>query len=172
MFLRITERLSSVIGHFGAWCIFALMITGIVGIITRFAGVPLSGIVSLSVFIFVATVYLSLAYAQVRDNHVAVHLFISRLPSKHRLIVKSVTAFLASVACSFIVWASWPYAWDSLILREHMHGEPFYPIYPTKVCVAIGASIFFLQLIADFVKSIQSLREECVNSDQSEGNEE
>lgn len=171
MFSRISERISSAVGHFGAWCIFGLMITGIVGIITRFAGVPLSGIVSLSVFIFIGTVYLSFAYAQVRDNHVAVHLFISRLPSKHRLFMKSVITFLSAVACFFLVWASWPYAWDSLMIGERMHGEPYYPIYPAKFCVAIGASIFLLQLIADFVKSLKSLREKLVRSDQSEGNE-
>ena len=165
MFSRIAEKTSSAVGHFGAWCIFGLMVTGIVGIITRFAGAPLSGIVSLSVFIFIGTVYLSFAYAQVRDNHVAVHLLISRLPSKHRLVMKSVIAFLSAIACFFLVWATWPYAWDSLMIGERMHGEPFYPIYPAKICVAIGASIFFLQLIADFVKSLRSLRGKFISSD-------
>jgi len=85
--------------------------------------------------------------------------------------MKSVITFLSAVACFFLVWASWPYAWDSLMIGERMHGEPYYPIYPAKFCVAIGASIFLLQLIADFVKSLQSLREKLVRSDQSEGNE-
>lgn len=172
MFSRIPERTSSAVGHFGAWCIFALMVTGVVGIITRFAGAPLSGIMSLSIFIFIGSVYLSFAYAQVRDNHVAVHLFTSRLPSKARLVLKAVTSFLSAAACFFLVWASWPYAWESLMIGERMHGEPYYPIYPAKLCVAIGATIFLLQLIADFVKSIQSLREKSVSFDQSKGNEE
>lgn len=165
MLSKIAERLSSAIGHFGAWCIFGLMIIGIVGVITRFAGVPLSGILSLSVFIFVAAVYVSLAYTQVRNNHVAVDLFISRLSSKHRLVMKSVTTFLSFVACFFLFWATWSYAWDSLIIGERMDGEPYYPIYPVKICIAIGVTIFFLQMIADFVKSVQSLRTKIVNPD-------
>jgi len=172
MFSRIPERASSAVGHFGAWCIFALMVTGVVGIITRFSGAPLSGIISLSIFIFISSVYLLFAYAQVRDSHVAVHFVLSRLPSKHRLVMESVTTFLSSVACFFLVWASWLYAWESLMIGERMHGEPYYPVYPAKLCVAIGATIFFLQLVADFGKALQSLREKSVSSDQSKGDKE
>lgn len=164
MFSRTPERISSAVNYFGTWCIFALMLIGIIGIITRFAGAPLSGIISLSIFIFIGIVYLSFAYVQVCDNHVAVHLFTSRLPSKARLVLKAVTSFLSAVACFFLVWASWPYAWESLMIGERMHGEPYYPIYPAKLCVAVGATIFLIQLIADLMKALQSLREKSISS--------
>jgi TRAP-type C4-dicarboxylate transport system permease small subunit len=110
MFEKIAERLSTYANYVGMACIFLLMLFGIVGIITRFAGAPLSGILSLSVFMLVGAVYFSIGYGQLRKSHVAVEFLVINLPTTPRLFLKTISTFLAGVACIFLVWASWPYA--------------------------------------------------------------
>jgi TRAP-type C4-dicarboxylate transport system permease small subunit len=158
MFEKIAERLSTYANYVGMLCIFLLMLFGIVGIITRFAGAPLSGILTLSVFMLVGAVYFSIGYGQLRKSHVAVEFLVIKLPTTPRLFLKTISTFLAGVACIFLVWASWPYAWASLVVDEHMQGEPFYPIYPSKLSIGLGFSILLFQVIADILKAVKSFR--------------
>lgn len=157
---KIAGTISSLVNYMAAWGLFALMATGIVGIIARMAGAPISGIISLSIFIFIGSVYLSFAHAQLRGNHVSVELLIGQLPSKSQRVMKVVTVFLSVVGCFLLVWALWPYAWESLTIGERMQGEPYYPIYPAKICAAVGSTVFLLQLIADLIRRIKLLKDE------------
>jgi TRAP-type C4-dicarboxylate transport system permease small subunit len=158
MFGKIAERISTLANYVGMSCIFVLMILGIVGIVARFAGAPLSGILSLSVFMLVGSVYLSMAYAQLRKSHVAVEFLVTKLHTTPRLFLRTISTLLTAVACLILVRACWPYAWASWRADECMHGEPFYPIYPSKLSVAVGVSILLIQVIADIAKAVRSLR--------------
>lgn len=158
MFARITERICSLLHYVGMWLIFLLLIVGIVGVISRFVGNPIGGMISLSMFILVGSIYLCLAYTQLRKGHVAVEFVVERMHMEHRSILGIISPFLSMAACSLLLWGSWPYALASLQLGECMDGAPYYPIWPTKLCIAIGVSILFLQTIADFVKAVAALR--------------
>jgi TRAP-type mannitol/chloroaromatic compound transport system permease small subunit len=45
-----------------------------------------------------------------------------------------------------------------MLADEHMQGEPFYPIYPSKLSIGLGFSILLFQVIADILKAVKSLR--------------
>lgn len=155
--MKLPEKISSAVHFLGAWCIFALMVIGIIGIVSRMFGAPISGIISLSIFIFIGSVYLSLAYTQAEGKHVGVEFVVAQFPLKGQMILKVISAFLSVVGCFLLVWGIWPFAWESLTMGERMHGEPHYPLYPAKLCAAVGASIFLLQLMSDFIKAVKSL---------------
>lgn len=167
MFIKIVERASTIINYISVWCIFALMVIGIIAILMRLVGAPLSGVITSSVFILVISLYLSFAYTQLRKGHVNVELLVLRISARPRLILLTITTFLSAVACLFLVWASWPNALESLMTREFMHGEPF-PIYPAKLSIAVGTSFLFLQIIADFLKTITLFKGGTKNSRTSE----
>jgi TRAP-type mannitol/chloroaromatic compound transport system permease small subunit len=169
---RIAGAISSFVNYISAWGLFVLMATGIVGIIARLAGAPMSGIISLSIFIFIGSVYLSFAYAQLRGNHISVELFVGQLSSKYQRVMRVVTVFLSAVGCSLLVWALWPYAWESLMVGERMSGEPYYPIYPAKISAAVGSTVFLLQLVADLVRGIKLLKVDSNENARSGGMEE
>ena len=153
MFSKISAKMSSIANFFSSWAIFALMIIGIIGITARYAGAPISGIISISLFVFIGSVFLSLAFVQLRESHVAVTFLVIKLPKKMQFVLKIVAAFFSALACFMLVWAIWPFAWESFMYGERMSGEPYYPIYPVKLCAALGLSILFVQVFFDFIKS-------------------
>ena len=152
------DRLSLWTNIISSWGLFVLMALGIISILLRLAGVGLSGVVNLTTYLMVAVVYLSLAYAQLREQHVRVDFFVSRIHGKPGLILTVLASLLALIACLITLWGSWKYAWASLVIRERMDGAPFYPIYPTKIILSVGLTVLCLQLVADVVKIFNQYR--------------
>jgi len=154
----VIDKISSWGNLISSWGLFVLMGMGIVSVGLRWAGFPLSGAINLSIYLLVAVIYLSLAYTQLREQHVAVDLIVSRLQGKPRRIIIITAVFLSMVACLFMVWSSWGFAWMSWVARERMDGAPFYPIYPSKIALAVGVSILCMQLAADFIRVVSKYR--------------
>ena len=165
MFVKIVERTSFLANCISELLIVALMVVGIVGIVTRFAGYPISGILRLSVFVLVGSMYFAFAYAQLRKSHVALEFFVLRMRTDHRSLLRTIAMFLSVVACIILVLGIWPYAWASLETGECMDGEPFYPLWPVKFCAGVAASILLLQIISDFVKAVVILRAKTEDSE-------
>lgn len=158
MFVKIVERISLLTNYLSELLIFALMAIGVVGVVARFIGYPISGIVRLSVFVLIGSMYLAFAYAQLRKSHVAVTFLVSRMRIAHRSLLTTITGLLSLVACIILILGIWPYALASLEAGEIMGGEPFYPLWPAKLIMGVAVSILLLQIIADFVKAVGILR--------------
>jgi TRAP-type C4-dicarboxylate transport system permease small subunit len=129
----------------------------VAGIALRLIGTPFSGVTNLSESLLVIAVYLSLAYAQQKKQHVAVELLLSGLNGKARDAVSAFNLIVAWSICSLILYTAWDYAMDAWRVREKMDGAPFYPIYPPKVAIALGISFLWLQLAADFLRQLLML---------------
>lgn len=155
---KVIGQISSWGNFIGSWGLFVLMCIGVVAVGLRWAGIPLGGAINLSVYILVAVIYFSLAYAQLKDENVAVELVVNRFRGRSRQLIIIIALLISLVACFFLVWSSCKSTWLSWSVRERMDGAPFYPIYPSKIALAIGVVLLFLQLLADFIKAVRQYR--------------
>lgn len=134
--------------------VFILMLMNIINIVARLAGAPMSGITNLGEFMLVGAIFLSLAYCQVRKQHLFIELFLTRLTGMARRSVDIVNMLLSLAVCAVLVWLGWILASESFIAKERITGAPFYPIYPAKIALFVGVCLLTLQLLADFIKII------------------
>lgn len=158
--VKLLEKLSILVHLVSSWGLFVLMGIGIAAVTVRWAGYGLSGAINLSIYFLVSIVYLSLAYTQLRGQHVALELFVTRVHGRMRAVLMIVALALSLLASTFMAWSSWGYAWSSWIAKERMEGAPFYPIYPGKIALAIGITVLWLQLLADLIKTADQLRQQ------------
>ncbi len=155
---KVIRQISFWANLISSWGLFVLMCMGIVSIGLRWAGFPLGGAINLSVYLLVAVIYFSLAYAQSQGQHVAVEFVVSRIRGNFRMLIIIIGLFISLVACAFLVWSGCESAWMSWAIRERMDGAPFYPIYPSKIALGIGLIVLWIQLLADFIKEIRKYK--------------
>lgn len=153
-FVKLIDKFSRMVNLLSAWGLFLLMAIGIVSIVLRIAGYGLQGAINLSVYVLVAIVYLAFAYSQSQKQHIAVEIVVSKLKGKPKKVLAVVAVILAFAATSFMLWTTFSFGWESWVIREKMDGYPYYPVYPAKIAVVIGIFVLWLQVIADFFKTL------------------
>jgi len=133
---------------------FLLMFLNVVSVVTRYVGIPLSGVTIIGEFMLVGLVFLSLAFVQYKKQNLTVEILISRLTGKTSRTLEIISIILSLGICMLLVWLTWQHAFASISVRERITGEPYYPIYPAKIALALGTSLLCLQLIADFITTL------------------
>lgn len=133
-------------------CIGFLMMLTVVDVARRnLTGRALPGTVEYSELLMVALVFLGLAAAQRRKEHVAVNLVTSRLPVRVSRGIR--TAGLA-VVIVFIVWMTWETgqeAYRSFSKNEVRIGLQAVRVWPARLAMPLGLAALLLQLVADIV---------------------
>ena len=155
--LRYIDRLALAINYVSMVTIVVIMGMTVAGIAFRFAGIPLMGLTNLSESMLVMAVYLSVAYAQQKHQHVSVELFVMKMNDRVKSVLATFHPVIGLLICSVILYTSWQYALDSCRIGERMDGAPFYPIYPPKVAIAFGMTCLWLQLLAEFIRGMLAL---------------
>ncbi|MEM3484355.1 MAG: TRAP transporter small permease subunit [Candidatus Methanomethyliaceae archaeon] len=130
-----------------SYSLFLLMLMGVGAVIMRAAGYPVSGAVNLGVYLLLAVVYFSIPYVQMREEHLSITFLVDRFPFPLQRVGRAVMLSLASLATLLCTWASWEYSVKSLQLLERMDGEPYYPLYPSKLAVSVGLSALSATLL-------------------------
>lgn len=150
--LDLVDRLSYIAFVLAVSLIFIIMLMNIINIGARLSGAPMSGITNLGEFLLVGTIFLSLAYCQVRKQHLFIELFLTRMTGKVRRGFDIINMFLSLAVCGVLVWLSWTLASESFIAGERITGAPFYPIYPGKIALFVGVCLLTFQLLADLIR--------------------
>ncbi len=149
---RAIDRVTVVTSWAGYALIFFLMVLGGVIVVSRLFAMPLLGGINLSSYMLVAMTYITLPYIQLRKGHLSVELMLSRVGRKTArslVLFQLILSFLITIAITYVAWV---YADESWAAGERMDGEPFYPLYPAKIIIAVGFSLLILQFISEFRK--------------------
>ena len=150
------DRIVRVANALSKCILFLTMLMMVTTVGSRVIGIPIVGIPSLTEILFVCSIYLTIAYVQRTKSNIAVDVFVLRLPKSKQQILAIIQLILPLAFCLLIISASWDFAFDSWQLREATDGEPFHPIYPAKITVALGVTLLLLQIFADLIQEIKS----------------
>lgn len=149
-----TNTLIRWINYVGAGFLFLMVCLIFVDVILRyFFHRPIIGDVELTQLMLVIVVFLGVAYAQLRQRHVAVELFVIGLPQKGRVIVNSISYILSIGLISLIIWGS---SSNALWLKDlgTDSGMLRLPIYFFAFLIPFGCALFLVIIIRDFIHTL------------------
>jgi len=158
------ERAVGVLGRAGAWlgvcCCFALMlliVANVVGrTISRSAGWlgPVPGTIEITEALMVIIAGMLLAYTQAMRGHINVEFLVERLPAGLRKAFSLIVLLLALGVCVILVWQNWGMGLDAWAVKDYSSTPPNVPYYPAKLLLAVGVSLFGLQIFVDVWRDI------------------
>ena len=157
---RIVARLGALgMGLAGA-SLLAMTLLGAVDIIgTKFFNRPVPGAYEATEALLVLIVFLALAHAQASRQHIAVDLVVDRLGSTARHVLRVFAQALTLSVFAVMAWQGWILGLRSLRIREYASGIIPFPVYPSKLALAVGASLMVLQSLLDLVGAARNGRD-------------
>ena len=98
-------------------------------------------------------VFLGIAWALRRGDHVSVGLVVERLPYRWRHIVGAVAMSVALIAMCLLIWQTAAYALSALRMDEKIVGDIEWPAFPFQAVIPAGLTLFSLELLRQIVRS-------------------
>jgi TRAP-type mannitol/chloroaromatic compound transport system permease small subunit len=162
----LNERL----GHVIAWTIFLMMCLVLMDVIVRY-------IFNLSItwpfevnetYLLPLMALTSGGYTLRVGGHVGVDLLYNRFSVRKRAIVDLFTYILFFVFCFVLIKYGWKIAWKELIAGTTIPREPYWPIFPVRFLIPIGASLLALQGLVKFFSNLSiAIKGDCQKKDNS-----
>ena len=108
---------------------------------------PLMGTVEIVQMVLVMTVFLSVAYTEVREAHIAFNEVVIRFPRRAQAIVMGVVSFVAGAYFVLMAWQevvlSVGYIVPTISGTDVLH----IPVFPFMFIIALGAMLLGLELL-------------------------
>jgi TRAP-type C4-dicarboxylate transport system permease small subunit len=154
--VKVIEKATDVLsGYLQAGIIFFLMVMLLAEVLTRYIlRSPLSIADEMGGYLLVAITFMGLAYTWKEKGHVRVSLLISRLPDKFGRQLRFIMLILATVFTLPLIKACYDLISDSLLFESRSGSWLRTPLAYPQTILLIGASMLFLQLVAEIIKAI------------------
>jgi TRAP-type C4-dicarboxylate transport system permease small subunit len=113
---------------------------------------PISGAYELIEYMMAIVVPFGIAYCAYQGGHVAVDLFLVRLPKRLQATIGTITSLLTLSLFILITWQNFLYIkeqYDSQLTSAVL----LIPVYPFIAVVAVGTAVFCLILVRDVIDS-------------------
>jgi TRAP-type transport system small permease protein len=141
-------------------CMFLMMVIGTIDVIgSKLFNAPLPGAYELTETLMVGAIFLAIALTQSKRLHIVVDLFTSHLTPTTRIKFDAFSYLCSFLFFFIIAWQGWVFGIKSLQILEYESGIIPFPVYPSKLALAVGATITCLQCLVDLIEaSTKSIR--------------
>ena len=158
---RVAARLDHALGWvsrvaavFGAVVLVVISLMVSVSVMARnLFGVGLFDAVTPGRMAVTLAVFLGIAWAMRRGDHVSVDLVVARLPYRWRHVVGAVALSIALVALCLLIWQTAAYALSALQMDEKIVGDVEWPAFPFQAVIPAGLSLLALEVLRQIVRS-------------------
>lgn len=141
-------RLSALLAMLAALCTLVMMGTMIADAANRVLGNgSLKGAYELAAMLLVMIVFLGFAYAERTETNVRVTLATSRMPHRVARVLRLVGGLVSTVVVALFARATWDQALVSLDRNEFTQGIVDFPVWPTKLIIAIGFTFLTVECL-------------------------
>ncbi|MGB9903913.1 MAG: TRAP transporter small permease [Desulfotomaculales bacterium] len=150
-FEKLFKRLNEGLAWLAGVALILMMLLSVANIVLRLAHRPLGGTAEIVGWLAALTAAFALGYTQQRRGHVAIDLFVERLPKRPQAFIGAAVAFAAGIIFALAAWQVGVLAYrlsrlGKLSETTHVSYAPF--VY----AVALGLVCLTLVLIADLLK--------------------
>lgn len=108
---------------------------------------PLPGAIEIGALLLVVTVFLGIAYTEVKGQHVTFDEVVHRFPRRARSVVMSIMYFVAAAFFIVIGWQAVVLAISFMLPITRTTDVIHVPIYPVIFIIAIGAVLLGIELL-------------------------
>lgn len=155
---RFLDRLTQVLGLASSFAVIAITITIVVDVGGRYLFLqPLDGGSEFAVGALIVVVYLGLAPAQRRGDNFQVYLLVRLLPPSVQHALGILWRLIVVVVIGILAWLTAGEAVHSTAMGESSFGVIAFPIWPSRIVLALGLSILALQLAVELVRMVRGL---------------
>jgi TRAP-type mannitol/chloroaromatic compound transport system permease small subunit len=153
--LRFQKMLANALG----WMVIILMFIIVIEVVGRFLfNTPLKGGIEISQIVMTWILFLPLAYALVRGDHVRVTMVVMRLPPRLNLIVEVLGTIVSLAFVGLTTYVGWLQFCDSFSIGETLPAPIWLPFWLEKLALPLGFFLFFVQLCVDLVERVMKSR--------------
>jgi TRAP-type mannitol/chloroaromatic compound transport system permease small subunit len=158
--LSTIDKISEWSGKSLSWLFLAASIITVYAVIMRYGfGRPVVWGLELSLWLLIATYFISGGYATMLHTHIRLDaLYMRWSPRKKAFIDVFITGPLIFIFCGVLIWQGGIWAWKAIVTGEHTYSLWAAPYWPVKIIIPIGAFIAFLQGMAEFIRDVRMLR--------------
>lgn len=148
--VRWLRKLSLFCAEVSGWLVVPMMLSIFLDALLRsLFNVALIGIVESNSLLLVALVYLGIAGAQASGANFRLTLLTSRVGPRLNWLFTTLGCVLMMAALAILGWFVWQSALYSIERGETSYGLVNFPLWPSRLLVALGISLLWLQLVAD-----------------------
>lgn len=154
------ERIVDIIGRFGAWCLFALVVVMAGNVLLRY-GFSLGSVWAqeLEWHLFVPICLLGMSFALLHGDHVRVDIFYAGFPERLKASIDLLCSAIFALIALAVIWLSLRYVGQSLAQDEGSANPGGIPYrYVLKAFIPVGFGVLFLQMTAETLRHLARLR--------------
>lgn len=138
--------------------IIFMMFLVVIDVILRTLNIPIYGVNDAQGFLVGAAIYLGLAKALEKKQHINVDIINQIIPKKIVNKIEIPTNIVSFVFFSWFTYLATINAYTSTINKEKISGAVQFPVYPLKIIIAFGVLMLTIQIIIDLIFVIQKIR--------------
>lgn len=136
----------------GGAAVVAMMLLTCADVVLRLFRLPVPGTYEMVSFLGTFVIAFSLAYTSLEKGHIAVEIFVERLPRRLQSAVEAAVSLIGAALFSLLTWQSLSYAAD-LRLSGEVSVTLTMPIYPFIYGIAVGSGLLALVLILEGLRT-------------------
>ncbi len=149
-FRRLLDRLYLWAGYAAAACIFMILMTTAVQMVTRYLGVSVNGLTSYAGYLMAASTFLGLAHALTQGSHIRIETISKLLGSARRYLDLFAFAVGVIVACWF-AWFACNMAYTSYAIGEMSTDLDATHLWMPQSTMAFGTVLFAICMTDNFL---------------------
>jgi TRAP-type C4-dicarboxylate transport system permease small subunit len=105
-----------------------------------------------NIFLIYVT-YFGVTIVQARGGHMRLGFLYEKAGPRGKALIDLVSSAFGLFIVGVITWQGWLYAIDSWVVQEVTLGAYTIPVFPGRIALAIGATIFLVQYVIDFIRN-------------------
>jgi TRAP-type C4-dicarboxylate transport system permease small subunit len=149
----ISNALNRWLSWIGGGVLVAMMLVTVGNLIMVQFKVPFTGAAEIVRFLAAVVAAFALGYTQINRGHVAIDIFVVRLPQRAQAIIDSIMFFIIMALFGVATWQVVELAsryWELGSVSETL----YIIFFPFIYAVALGCTLLCLVLLLDFLKSL------------------
>jgi TRAP-type mannitol/chloroaromatic compound transport system permease small subunit len=150
------------IGQWVAWGVLAaILVSAVNATVRKLFNTSSNAWLEVQWVLFGAVFLLCAAWTLLSNEHIRIDIVNNLLPKRVRDWIDVVGHALILIPVTLVLsWLSWPFFWRSFAGNEQSANAGGLPVYPSKLLIALGFTLLFIQGLSELIKRIAIIRGE------------
>ena len=153
MMLRWIARVNRGLASIAGALVALVMLVTCLDVVSRMLlNRSIQGASELVVLFLVGLVFLGFAGAEASGSNFSVTILVRLLSPRAQRVINRLMTLISLVAMGLLTWYSWRRAITSIAAGEESYGVIPFPVWPSRLIIAIGLTMLVIQLAVELIR--------------------